>query len=170
MLVDLQDFFRQYAVEHPEQTVYECTVLDRIKNSYDVAIVEVCVPGLVLSEKTYELCRCEDLESGRWKLLVKANALKEMAGKYLTVSSYYKHGQTMIKLYNSEEDFRSAMLERIEDYRDYCDDCGHENMKTKRLIYSVLQLGKRLIEEQVDYGVVHVSRIDGEVTTFGMLD
>lgn len=34
----------------------------------------------------------------------------------------------------------------------------------------VLRLGRVLIDEQIGYGVVHVSRIEGKVATFGMLD
>jgi hypothetical protein len=89
----------------------------------------------------------------------------------------------MIKLYKSESQFRDAiqfskildfskMIDHLQEYYEmYSDEpVDFENIKTGAMVKCCLKLGRYLIDEQIDYGVVHVSKIDGDVTTFGMLD
>lgn len=95
-----------------------------------------------------------------------------MNTKYLVFSAYYKHGETMVKLYNSEQEFRDAMLSEIGTFAERYGRCFQDDPKqsTENLIYECLELGTYLIDNQYGYGIVHIAKIVGDVTNYGTLD
>jgi hypothetical protein len=79
--------------------------------------------------------------------------------KYVVVSTYYKHAEYDLQIFQNEEELRDFLEKELRSYEEYFRPVDTNNMTLFELIRKTVDLGNIIVEEERGWGVREIRLI-----------